>query len=122
MPSFIKGLKKGKIGGKGIPALTNRPRKVCPICGLLFDHAFLKPTDDVKINAAACNSCQEALDAGQIAFVCGDEYAFAKSDKLSDMQGTIVRISPHVFEEIKKQFGEVKRKSNGDNPDSKPAQ
>jgi hypothetical protein len=120
LPSMIKGLAKKKIVGKGVPCQIKRPRKVCTVCGLLYDHTMAKPTDDLEIKPAPCHSCQEALDAGQIALVCGDEYAFATDPKLADWKGTIVRISPYVMEAVKKEFaaGTVKRKFNGQQPEN----
>jgi hypothetical protein len=111
MPSFIKGLNKKKIVGKGIPSLIRRPQKVCQVCGLLWDHAMLKATDDVHIKTQLCDSCQNMMASGCSALVCGDEYAFVKSYGLEDWAGTIKQVSAHVMASVKKTHHEVKERS-----------
>jgi len=113
MPSFIKGMAKKKVLGKGIVSAVRRPRKVCPVCGLLFDHAMIKPTEDVKIETQPCKTCDTALKDGYCALVCGDKYALLKSAELEDWAGKIKQVSPHVIESLEKQYAVTTLKING---------
>ena len=120
MPSFIKGLQKGKIGGKGRPALARRPRKVCPVCGLLHDHAMLSPYAELEIKSETCATCGPMLKEGYAALVCGEKYALVKCHALADWAGTIKQVSPHVMEKVEKEFGLSKRRINGSHRETEP--
>ena len=112
MPSIVKGIKTGKLTGK---AVISCPRKVCKVCGTLFDKALLPAKEKVEIKPDFCPTCKPLLDAGYVALVCGDKYALVKCSFLSDWGGTIRQIGPKVMMNVEKQFGASKRRINGDN-------
>ena len=114
MPSFIKGIAQKTAVGKGRPALISRPRKVCKVCGLLYDHAMLSPTAELEIKSDLCKTCGPLLKVGYVALVCGEKYALVKCQKyLESWSGTIKQVSPNVMESVEKEFGEIKLKNNG---------
>lgn len=114
MPSFIKGLRKKKIIGRGIPAQIKRPRKCCKVCGLLFDHVMMSPSAELEIKGALCETCEPLLNDGYAALVCGEKFAIIKSPGLSSWAGEIKQVSPHVMEAVEKEFGQpAKVRING---------
>lgn len=113
MPSFIKGLKKKAVFGKGRPAAVSRPRKVCKVCGLLHDHAMLSPTAELEIKSDLCETCGPMLKDGYAALVCGEKYAIIKCDALKDWAGTIKQVSPNVMDAVEKNISESKTRING---------
>jgi len=113
LPSFIKGMAKKRTIGRGAPTLTRRPKKVCKVCGLLWDYKLLKVSEETNIESVNCEVCQKQLDDGCAALVCGEKYAFIKSNSLQDWAGTIQRVSPNVMDAIEKELGAAKLKANG---------
>lgn len=122
MPSFINGLKKKKIVGKGKPALVRRPRKVCKVCGLLHDHAMLSPSEEIEIHPTLCDTCGPMLESGYAALVCGEQYAMIKCPRMEDWAGRIKQVSPQTMGAIEKEFGSSKLKSNGIKREAKPTE
>lgn len=121
LPSYIKGLAKKKIGGKGIPAVIRRPRKCCKVCCRTFDHVWAAPTAELELKPGLCKTCRPLLKDGYVALVCGDKYAIIKSPHLKDAGGEIIRISPHVMESVEKEFGLAKLKINGSQNPTEPS-
>lgn len=121
LPSFIKGLAKKKILGKGIQAQVRRPRKCCKVCGLLFDYTFLSPSAELEIKPDLCKTCGPMLKEGYTALVCGEKYAIVKSPAFESWAGEIIRISPHVMEAVEKQAGIAKLKINGSQKPTDPS-
>lgn len=101
LPSFIKGLRKKRVVGRGRPASVIRPRKVCKVCGLLFDKVSMSSADEVSIVPALCENCEPMLAEGYTALVCGEDYAIIKSERLKDWAGQIIHISANVMEKLK---------------------
>jgi hypothetical protein len=123
LPSFIEGMAKKRAVGRGVPAQVRRPKKVCKVCGLLFDHVMMKLTDETNIESSLCNPCQKQLDEGWTALVCAEKYAIVRAKALSDWAGQIKRVSPNVMEALEKQFGvQTKAKSNGHSDSQPPVQ
>jgi len=122
LPSFVKGMKEKVVTGRGketIP-IVRRPHKCCKVCAGTFDFKMVKVSDDTKLTPSICASCQGHLDAKEIAFVCGDKYAFVlpTNNRFYDMEGQIVSISPHVMAEIGKKFDVLKQKEQDKNDDT----
>lgn len=117
MPSFIAGMAKKKTVGKGITPMLRRPKKVCPVCGLLYEHKFMKASDETDIKTQNCQPCQKQLDDGCVALVCGDKFAFVKTQALEDFAGQIKQISPYVMAAVEKHYGSQDKKpyDNGRN-------
>lgn len=101
LPSFIKGLRRKQVIGKGNPASVIRPGKVCKVCGLLFDKVSMPADAEVSIVPALCKTCEPMLEEGYTALVCGEDYAIIKSDRLKDWAGQIIHISANVMEKLK---------------------
>ncbi len=113
LPAYAEAVASKKIGGKGRKEMPRVPRQICPVCGTGADYGpMTKPLPD-PVN---CVACQKDLDAGFIAFTCGDRYVIAKSTRLADMGGKIINLSPPVFDKLVKEYHdewEVKSKSDG---------
>lgn len=120
LPSYIKGLEKKKIGGKGIPAVIRRPRKCCKVCCRMFDHTWASPSAEMEVKPCLCRTCGPALRHGYVALVCGDKYALIKSPRFKDDAGEIIQISPYVMEAVEKEFGS-KLKINGNQKPTDPS-
>lgn len=119
LPSFTMAMKGKKITGKGAPLKILRPRKVCPVCGDLYDKVMLPPNADLALEPKNCERCQGLLDEKWTAFTCGENYAFARSPGLVSMAGQMVQISPSVFEQLAKEFDvHTKQKPTGDTQDA----
>jgi hypothetical protein len=56
LPGFIKAMAKKKIIGKGIPAGVRRARKVCKVCGLMFDYAIMSPYAELEVKYELCEN------------------------------------------------------------------
>lgn len=100
LPSFIKGVENGEIGGKGRPARA--PIVACGICGKSHDQRAGE-----KAGVSTCLSCASLLKEGYTALVCivdsaasENKFAFVKSERLADKAGQIMRISPEVMAKI----------------------
>lgn len=109
LPSYIDGLAKRRIGGKGKPALVRKPRKVCKVCCVAFDHAMLRASDDTAIEGDLCERCKAHLDNGGFAIVAGGDYALLKSPEFTDWAGQIHKVSPAVMEQVKTRFEVLKK-------------
>lgn len=81
---------------------ANLPRKVCNVCGVGFDIAYI--AKDSTTEVATCKDCQSKLDSGHIAFIEGIRYAFVKptNNRLADMAGKIVKVGADVMDAIQK--------------------
>lgn len=101
LPSFVKGLEEKRSIGRGTPVHL-KPRKMCKVCGRMWDKVSTK--EDVLLEGAVCETCAAMFKDGCVALVCGDQFAFAKSESLKDLAGEIITIQPHNFEKIQKQF------------------
>lgn len=105
--SFVEGLEKKRSIGKGSPVLA-KPRKICKVCGLMFDKVFTK--EDVPMESVTCDKCEHMFKDGCVAVVCGDKYAFVKSERLSggdggeSLVGQIIHLQPHNMAKIEKEF------------------
>lgn len=102
LPSFAKGVREKRVFGRGKAVPVMKARKVCPVCSALFDK--INTTGDVLLETKNCERCQRYFDDGCIALVCGDEYAFVKSESLKDLPEKIVRLQPFNMEKIKKAY------------------
>ena len=114
LPSFIQGLSEKKVVGKGLP-VSKRPRKACVICGTLYDHAFVKASEETSMGTGRCPKCQGLLDCGYAAIVCGDMFAFLKHKELADWGGTIKQVSPQVMTAIQERFSPKTKYGNNHN-------
>lgn len=106
---MVKGLQDKSIGGKGQKVAAKYPHKVCLVCHAAFDFREGEPIDKEKLIEKEhlqdpCADCKTKLDEGYIAFVHGDRFAFAKSQMLKDMAGTVQHLSANVFETLATQF------------------
>jgi hypothetical protein len=117
LPSFSEGMVKKQTFGKGhksplakLKENPPKPTKLCEVCSLLF--AF-KTGFDGQIQSAVCADCQKQLDAGLIALVSDDRYAFGSSSTLPDMAGKIVQIKKETMDEIEKQKKSMKKSHDG---------
>lgn len=117
IPSFMRSMKKQKIVGRGTPVRISRPRKVCKVCGLLYDHAMLPPSDDIEIKPEFCATCGPLMEQGHTALVCGDKYAIVYFQGTTQFMGSIVFVKESTMEAIEKEFGVSRKKSNGHKPD-----
>jgi len=117
LPNLKKGLKDGSLRGRGKPGLVTKPRKMCKVCGKLWDHIRVQSGTQTTVQGDFCAECEPKLKAGMIAVVWQDKYAFVESGgKLEDFKGTILHVSEEVWKELEKQFNE-KAKSNDGNTD-----
>lgn len=116
LPSFIKGLRKKRVVGKGRPASVIRPRKVCKVCGLLFDKVSMPADAEVSIVPALCQLCEPMLEGGYTALVCGEDYAIIKSERLKDWAGQIIHVSAHVMDALKNERNGAKVSIKRRNP------
>lgn len=101
LPKLAHDLTHKKIGGKGRPVIP-QARKTCTVCCKLYD--FVTTKEDVLLQPVPCETCQKELDAGYVAMVGGDKYAFVKSKRLADLAGRVVHVPPHVMEKINDAF------------------
>jgi len=101
LPSYAKAVAEKRIGGKGRKEAPLVPRKVCPICGTGMDHG---PMTKALPEAVNCPTCQNHLNAGYTAFICGDRYIIAKSARLADMAGKMITLGLPVFERLAKEY------------------
>lgn len=108
LPSFVNGIAKRRLHGKGKPVNHQKPRKWCRACGTAFDFGPMK--DEDPIEKGVCDECMAKLIEGQAC--CTDERRFAfcvPTENLKDFAGQIVSVSPKVIDEIEKiKFGSVK--------------
>lgn len=113
LPSYAKAVAEKKLGGKGRKEEARVPRKVCQVCGVGMDYG---PQKTALPEVSLCEYCKKELKDGYTAFVSGDRYVIAKSARLADMAGKVVKISPHVLEKLSKEFElEWKVKNEHDN-------
>lgn len=118
LPSFIRGMVRKKLIGKGKAIQTLKPRQCCRVCGLLFDKALMPANEEQPIARSLCKTCGPLLKQGCIAFVHGNEYSIVKSAKFHEWHGKIVHVHEREMEAIKKEFGELKYRTNGANRES----
>jgi len=98
----------GGVVGRG---KVMRPRKVCNVCGKLWDTVFLASTEETTISTALCDACEPKLKEGLTAFICGTRYAFVNCpEALADMRGQVVSVKPHVMEQLEAEFEKHKQK------------
>jgi hypothetical protein len=115
LPSLKKGLKDGTLRGKGKPGMIRRPRKLCRVCGQLWDYINMPAGSNSKVTGELCVVCEPKLKSGMIAITYSDKFAFVESSSgdLADFKGTILHVSEPVWAEIEKQFKEkVNTKAN----------
>ncbi len=124
LPSLAKGVVEKRTIGKGNKALLRRkPRKVCSYCTRLFDHALFKDAESPKLEVDTCPECKAKLDDGFVAIVAtGNRICFVKSERLKDMAGKCVRVSPDNFDRIAKEYdlNWAPAKSDHDQPQPPP--
>lgn len=115
MGSFIKGMHEQRLEGKGrlVARGTLKPRKVCPVCGALFDK--ITTTAEISLTPENCKDCAAMLKDGYTAIVCGKKSAFIKSEKLADKAGQIMMIGEEVFAQCQERFNlKVKERDDAD--------
>lgn len=94
---------EGKLHGRGRKIGKPQPRKTCPVCCKLFDFVSVE-REKAEIKAEPCEECGKLLKEGWIAFTSGDKYAFCRSERMKDLGGKIVPLSPGVFQKIEDAF------------------
>lgn len=97
LPSMVEGLKQGKIGTKGTPAVR-KPVNICRVCGINFSGPKLAQ------DKSFCPRCQALLSEGYVALISIEDYAFVKSPKLADKAGELLPIGPEVMAKVKARF------------------
>lgn len=104
LPSFIQGFAERRFGSKGKAVLIPRDSKVCNICGVAHTKIPLAPSAEYVPASEPCPRCQELLDQGCCAVVCGKEFAIFKppADQLQDWIGKVTPVGPAVMAAIKK--------------------
>lgn len=108
LPSLKKGIKNGAILGKG---KVSKPRKMCKVCGKLWDHIRVTAGTEVKVVGDFCGRCDGSLKDGMIALVHADKYAFVRSNGLlDDFKGTILHVSAHVMDNVERHINGEKNK------------
>lgn len=119
LPSFVRGLATGEIGGRGRPAVRmpdpGIPSYTCDVCGINFQ-SKQEPIPGLRF----CRACTASLDSGYTAVICetGD-YAMLKSEALKDMAGKLLKVSPPVMAMLKQKF-DANQKGDANGKDSKP--
>lgn len=106
LPSFAKGVVERKVTGKGrkvgVPNVVVRPTKACTICLTTFD--FKETPEDSSLISEHCVRCASLLREGYIAFTSGKGFAFAKSERMKDLAGQIVKLSAEVFDKLEAHY------------------
>lgn len=101
MKGYVAQKQQGQQFASGKAA--NIPDKYCVVCSVVFGSA--PPEEPLK--PYVCGMCQQRLNEGQTAIVCGNRYGFfQKSDKLADMAGKIVRVLPATMDAFQKEYGD----------------
>lgn len=115
LPSLKKGLRDGTLRGKGKPGMVRKPRKMCKVCGLLWDYISMRADAQSKVMGEFCLECDARLKEGMIALTWADKYAFVTSSAaLNDYRGSIVHVSDHVWKAIEVNYKEqIKTKGDG---------
>lgn len=113
-----RGTAQNTIGGKGVKvSLPQRPTRICNICGTGYD--FIRTGDDIQLkHDQSCEKCKETLAEGYTAFVADNRFCFAKSVRLEDMAGKIVKIDVQVMDTMEGKF-KIERKFKHPNGDGK---
>jgi hypothetical protein len=122
LPSFTKGVIERKASGKGrkvgTPNVVVRPTKVCTICLTTFD--FKETPEDSRLTGENCVRCASLLREGYIAFTSGKRFAFAKSERMKDLAGTVVKLSAEVFDKLEAHYKDEwktnEQQSQGNDP------
>lgn len=102
MENFVAQKKAQQTFRVGKPVAVLRPRKCCPVCGLLYDKVHMR--DDVVLDPKPCEKCEAMFRDGCIALVCGDQYAFVRSPRFEGMTEKIVHLQPQNFHRVKEEF------------------
>jgi hypothetical protein len=102
--SAARGVAESKIGGKGLKvSLPMRPTRLCNICGCGFD--FARTSADIEMkHDTSCKECLASLDDGYTAFVADNRFCFGKSQRLADLAGKIVHVSPETMNSLEGKF------------------
>jgi hypothetical protein len=120
LPTFTKGVIERKATGKGrkvgTPNTVVQPTRMCPICLKAFD--FFQVPEDSTLKAEHCVRCAALLKEGYIAFTSGKRFAFAKSSRMMDLAGKVVKLSPEVFEKLAQHYKD--EWSVGEKPSQNP--
>ena len=119
LPSFVRGLAQGEIGGRGKPTVRmpdpSIPSYACDVCGITF-----QSKDEPKPLFRFCRKCDGMLKDGYTAVVCDTgDFAIIKSEALKDMAGSMVKVSPPVMAMLKQKFDKG-AKGDADGKDDKP--
>ena len=114
LPSFIRGLATGHIGGKGKQAPIKGKPCTCDVCRI----GFLSPKE-FEPAKCFCATCAELLKQEYIAIVCPEreQYAFITSPSLADLKGQVIHVSGKVMKKLAKEFAQNKN-NNGEEKQS----
>lgn len=119
LPSLAKGMGQHQIGGKGhlVARGTLKPRKLCPVCGKLYDK--ITTTAEISLSPVNCKDCAEMLKQGYTALVCGKKSCFVKCEALADKAGEVLVIGEEVFSQVQEKFdAQVRERKDDGNLDS----
>lgn len=112
LPSLKKGIKDGSLTGKG---KVSKPRKMCKVCGKLWDFMRVPTGSNTLVAGDFCAKCDSMLKEGLLALVYADKFAFiVPPPELEDLRGTIVHVSLEVFRDIERKF-KAQEQKNGIN-------
>lgn len=114
LPSLAQGLHEQKIGGKGrlVARGTLKPRKLCPVCGKLYDK--ITTTAEISLTPVNCEDCADMLKQGYTALVCGKKSCFVKCKALADKAGEVLLIGEEVFSQVQEKFDAQVRERKDD--------
>lgn len=106
LPSLAKGVVEKRTIGKGRKALmVRKAQKTCPYCTQLYDFKLFKDEESPKLEVEVCPQCKAKLDEGFVAIVAeGSKICFVKSERLKDLAGQSIRVSPENFEKIEAEY------------------
>jgi hypothetical protein len=93
------------------------PKNLCDICGRGYNLSYLITKDSIPEMDGHCPRCAGLLEEKYTAVVSGNSFAFIKSPKLLDMEGTIQKVSPNVMKAIVKECQitpQIKEQPNGE--------
>lgn len=124
LPSFKKGIKDGTLRGKGKPGMVSRPRKMCRVCGKLWDNVMVRAGSNHPVMADLCADCDARLKAGDIAITWRDKYMFAASKgALEDFRGSVLHVSDETWQALEFEYkDQVKTKTKEESPKDEPKQ
>lgn len=94
MHSMGSGMARGRIGGKGIPAMRKDRQdfSACKVCGTTFQSSLK------KAEVGLCKTCDGLMKDGFCALVSPARFAFIKSPRFKP--GEIVSVSEDVMHKV----------------------